>query len=122
MQHPYLACVTLPLGTLEEPLSRTQNPFLLQVFRFNQSVAHVANGLLGIFRGETRPLLGCAANGGKVRPNHEHEWHIQRHIVPDRRHGSRKWISIHSLHFTFSVTVLELCLPPSSVHPAVKHL
>ncbi|CAM9746088.1 unnamed protein product, partial [Ectocarpus sp. 13 AM-2016] len=39
---------------------------LTQVFRFDQSIAHVANSLVGPLKGETRPLLGCAGKQGKV--------------------------------------------------------
>lgn len=38
----------------------------LQVFRFDQSIAHVANSLVGPLKGETRPLLGCAGKQGEV--------------------------------------------------------
>lgn len=37
-----------------------------QVFRFDQSIAHVANCLVGMLRGETRPLLGNASKHGQV--------------------------------------------------------
>ena len=37
-----------------------------QVFRFDQSIAHVANSLVGPLKGETRPLLGCAGKQGEV--------------------------------------------------------
>lgn len=40
--------------------------FCGQVFRFDQSIAHVANSLVGPLKGETRPLLGCAGKQGKV--------------------------------------------------------
>lgn len=37
-----------------------------KVFRFGQSIAHVANTIVGILKRETRPLLGCAAREGQV--------------------------------------------------------
>ncbi|CAM9340718.1 unnamed protein product, partial [Scytosiphon promiscuus] len=39
---------------------------LTQVFRFDQSIAHAANSLVGPLKGETRPLLGNAGKNGKV--------------------------------------------------------
>lgn len=43
---------------------------LTQVFRFDQSIAHVANSLVGPLKGETRPLLGCAGKRGEVSERH----------------------------------------------------